>query len=1293
MKVVSTRFIRERVVDRKKLGDRGVKGGKINYKGTIFEGADIHLLGEEIVKKSLKNYDIKKIREKSDIRFEKIDYNLLMGQEEEGKVSYYKTIYERTASSDFKEAKEDLKQHLNKLIKMAEDKQAIYEFIQNAEDSKARKMIFYVDDIKKDDKWFIFANNGYKFTPKDIYSILMISESSKHDSEEYIGKYGIGFKLIHRLVMKTSEDWEGLIERLYGPIIFSWGNRNEVNEFLKLNWANEGVSREDSWEYPVLFKFLITTFPAGFKEKISLHPEFGKKECFTEEDIKIIENIPLWFKEEIMQWDTGSLFIVPFRTENYNAVKSRLETLSGLLEFLTNLEEILWGENGKKKGEYKKTKDRSNIIHIPNSEFIVRISRKRNKFTDYPNIYNPLPIDDERYGFNFLINSRRFDVQAHRTKLANREEVKKALRKIKEYLEERKRMNVEQYHKVFHSIIISKPKMETDEKKEIWEYFKEELWDFLKNNIPVKDKEGKIQIVSYKNVFKKNNLELKNLYLEDFFPGNHWFPKDYEGGLLDNPDWLLFAERKEKIIESKGLNDIIRKNVTKFNEWIIRNSDQYLDIVKHVANLDIGVEWIEELKIVKYSETFYTIKEAKEREIIIVYNKEEYEYIKSMNINNLKLADYVEVLTVIFDKLHKHKRNFKFKIEIEKGKDANIVDIVNKYSNSLSTHKKVEILDNILNKFVGDENWWYSYKIRKEDLKLLKVFKNSNNELRPLSELLPYDLLPSGINLDEYGWLKKFVINKDEWEAMKSGLSSEELKKVKEVMLNEINEVYTHNEKYVDKDRIFYNGNLTEDRIRVIGKLIKTVVHEDVLKFIKKYPGNKILKLDSRLPSSLPESAFFPEENARLTLDDLKTFLEFIKDIKDQNFFNKWVFEPLIEDNSIKHYKLKNKVNNNIIVFYEGFSPETINKLKEYGVFIVNHSMPTGYGDEFGKIFKKIKQLNINYINGDLQIGFFEKEILKVYFENKYYSDFRLSIRINGEDISEWKPYEVRLDYPESIDWSKVFKDKTKEAGEISRGLSMKIFGNESRSKEIMERIFSEEILNDLERVYEILVEDKRFQKTTDTLLALLWLYHKYNDNKYKRNKIKALIVGNRGIAQIYALEDTKFSECTYLDYVIKKSEWGNGEKWDKVVEYVKKNSDEFYDFILAEPYKDKYKIYHTPVKNDDGCKKEFIEFVFRKWGSDAWKFKELKKLEGLEEVHSSKCSVCAEDYSKYIYPDYLALESEKIPQWLRVSDDTEEFEEFLEGFGILTPYNDGSGAIKLRKIVYDNRKGGGQNE
>ena len=139
--------------------------------------------------------------------------------------------------------KDDIEKYLPSLLDIAEDNQAIYEFLQNAVDCGASHFWAFYND-----QYFLAVNNGIKFSLDGISSILNIAQSTKTTSSS-IGRLGIGFKLAHRLVGKGNGTHE-LVHGNKGPIMFSW----DKNEQLASLMSSEPIIHDGLDENPFLFK-------------------------------------------------------------------------------------------------------------------------------------------------------------------------------------------------------------------------------------------------------------------------------------------------------------------------------------------------------------------------------------------------------------------------------------------------------------------------------------------------------------------------------------------------------------------------------------------------------------------------------------------------------------------------------------------------------------------------------------------------------------------------------------------------------------------------------------------------------------------------------------------------------------------------------------------------------------------------------------------------------------------------------------------------------------------------------
>ena len=92
---------------------------------------------------------------------------------------------------------ENIKADLTPKLQNAQDEQAMYEFLQNAADSRSTECAIIYDE-----HYFMVLNNGQPFTEKDLKALLNSFQGTKADKSkpencDKIGRYGIGFKLAY----------------------------------------------------------------------------------------------------------------------------------------------------------------------------------------------------------------------------------------------------------------------------------------------------------------------------------------------------------------------------------------------------------------------------------------------------------------------------------------------------------------------------------------------------------------------------------------------------------------------------------------------------------------------------------------------------------------------------------------------------------------------------------------------------------------------------------------------------------------------------------------------------------------------------------------------------------------------------------------------------------------------------------------------------------------------------------------------------------------------------------------
>jgi hypothetical protein len=213
---------------------------------------------------------------------------------------------------------------------MAKDGQAVYEFMQNAVDAGSTHFgLFWGKDEVDEHTYLLVINNGEMFTMDSVRSILNVGVSTKSGENYQIGKFGIGFKLAHRLVGKEN-GLDELIYENYGPILFSWSN-NEIDQLPNLIKHPDVTPAQQDYEVfshdgkrkaicktndPWLFKILITNFPC--QPENDVEPELIYDSRYHETTYAFskmeLEALGRWMQKNAHylngQFTKGSLFFI-----------------------------------------------------------------------------------------------------------------------------------------------------------------------------------------------------------------------------------------------------------------------------------------------------------------------------------------------------------------------------------------------------------------------------------------------------------------------------------------------------------------------------------------------------------------------------------------------------------------------------------------------------------------------------------------------------------------------------------------------------------------------------------------------------------------------------------------------------------------------------------------------------------------------------------------------------------------------------------------------------------------------
>ncbi|MFC2084010.1 DarT ssDNA thymidine ADP-ribosyltransferase family protein [Bacteroidota bacterium] len=421
--------------------------------------------------------------------------------------------------------KKDINKFITPFLKMAQDWQAIYELLQNAFDSNSNKFALFTST-----NTLLAFNNGEQFSFEGIRSILNIGQSTK-ESKTNIGKYGVGFKIVHRLIGDT----DGLSElnRLSGPILFSWSKYSDLQDLINLNSLDE-ISQENpdfnkigdhyicEDSLPWLFKILITNFPCAPKDRIYDLDYNTREDVFSQDDLKALKDtINKYILSSsifsVNDLNQGTLIFLPLGSEKYKLfsqehIRQGISLSLSILNYLKQedtykkLEMVYFNDIStpftpadiniekfvisKEHSEYSFLTGGSSDDEIPEEiEYFIGFA---NQFEDTtiknnPNLYLYFPISDEVHNYNFILHCNFFENLSQRTNLADSDRNKKILYAFSQLLikrlDELKKSNFSKYLRIYSSLLLSDWKSISNSSW-VYQSLMVPLIEFCKNNIP-----------------------------------------------------------------------------------------------------------------------------------------------------------------------------------------------------------------------------------------------------------------------------------------------------------------------------------------------------------------------------------------------------------------------------------------------------------------------------------------------------------------------------------------------------------------------------------------------------------------------------------------------------------------------------------------------------------------------------------------------------------------------------------------------------------------------------------------
>ncbi len=1143
---------------------------------------------------------------------------------------------------------------LPSILKIAEDGQAIYEFIQNAVDCDSSQFFIFYNE-----KYFLAVNNGKPFKHKDVLSILNIADTTKDKdfSCENIGRFGIGFKLVHRLVGKD-EGIKELTEDYKGPVIFSWNNLKELEQLLENSPVSPNFVKNpinlDKNPYPWLFKIIATNFPTQPGEKVR-DINFKETVLFPYSELKeIVEYLKENFKihqgkfnfESLKQ---GSLFFLKLGEgkkvlldNDYRGLENGVQYS---MNFLKNLKEVYINDNSLKKTDLtikkfiiKKGTEAFNEINPDYQNCDIKVVLG---YTDYkrateirksPNFYKYFPMGDETNGFSFIIHCDSFDIEANRRKLHDSNKNRKLFPKISDfiiqYIDEQKEKNRDEFLKIYANILVSKIPDE-DNNRWLYEIFFEKLLDYIQTNIPVQGGYSD----NAKNV-KINKLQL-NLNLSEFGLNDiYWFEWNKK------EDQILIDEVKNKFeIKEWDIRDIVEKaKLESINNWIKKvDKEDYKAFLQELEKSKLREKTksrIREIKLFKFSDgEFYSFNDLLRKTRDCPPNwyfniKYKYTYVKKIFFKTPKTKGIVEELEkigIILSEISTSKYPTIFSSIEKMPDDKQVYTLIAEKckKNTLSAKEKKKLFLNFINEATKFNN------VAESTLKDLELFCNNNAETKPLKELISTIPTPR--------WLNAYKIKQDEYfPELNPYLISEsgDIFKLYEqnqdsilAELTTAEEIKSLIKLYQDNHRAFFKDFIIKkdnNKFVIDDKTNETYqvqsADKEARKFLDKNCSDKLFAL----PYEFVE---YKEEEGIVKADDLHSLILNLVDVDKHK-------ETLVD---IVKYKAKHKFLQKLSEFR--FNSEIQYTKEDYEYKIIDLACRELKGNDYQKFKDKVL---IKTENQDLKLTEIPPFIDKIKIDN----------------------YEISL--------AKILPDNYKNSDHLSSLINQ--FISLGLNKEGIGNLFGVSEEPKLSVIFQM------FSKQVETLendeqLAFIILYNKYIENiDLKSFKVLANSGVKYDLTHNFYIKQFRFLvDDASLD-----------DKYKGIEEILGKLPFSITDEnqLLKEPYfsEEAFICPALITKNlSNEQKLSFVQFLFKKWNEKSNKTI-IKNIDWSKINDIETENILGFNPKTSVHPSEYACEREILPDYLTEWIGKEETKiDFLSDLGVWT---EKSVVIELRKYL-----------
>ena len=698
---------------------------------------------------------------------------------------------------------EGIRNFLSGFLNMAKDSQAVYEFLQNAVDAQSSHftMMWGKDEVDGNE-YLLVANNGKMFSTENVESILNIGASTKTGDHHSIGKFGIGFKLAHRLVGKA-DGLDELTNQFNGPVLFSWKN-DHIQQLIDGEWPepemNSFNGQVNENDYPWMFKILLTCFPClpenrwepeapvlfdGKPASTALFSR-GEQEALARWSQKLIQKVGR------DTYNEGSIFFMKLGEGKARQLRDRnlrdgVKFSMGLLwEQLSKEEKRNGGlttvqlndeapierpdlqyetfqiHAGEEDYNYVLS-DQEEEKQLPVIEFTIGF-RPHRQLSDYfrgaPNFYLYFPLSEEVHQFNFILHSNAFDNSSSRTFLQpgptgtkgrNERVFEVVAKRIEERLQSLLAQNTSRFLDLYAALLTSE-KSTNENRRWIYNALITPVNTELKRMIPIQEKTSdgvlKTGDGSQKIVIKATEIDID---FEQWGLSNlSWFYWDR----ITNPQITFQAQSKLFLTSYTIFNLLENEGIYhQVNQWLNNDPNRIEQVLRELntelpqENRKAIVQNLLHLKILEFIDgmvlSFHDLGEKQEEGYLLLHNK----------LSEIKrLLQKIGLITTKKDFNH---YRFIDTIRSFLSNDSQLkghTELVKLFSRSiqeetlknLSKVEKVQIFKAFRN--LNDEN-------RPQRMRELKLFRNQAGEFVPLKQLLKPTTNP---------WLKRYSIHPDD---------------------------------------------------------------------------------------------------------------------------------------------------------------------------------------------------------------------------------------------------------------------------------------------------------------------------------------------------------------------------------------------------------------------------------------------------------------------------------------------------------------------------------------------------